>query len=57
MATTLATDVALARVNSGLASNSDEDLKAGGVEGAVQYGPINLTKDDSDDESYEEVKY
>ena len=42
MATTLATDVALARVNYGLASNSDEELEAGGVEGAVQEGPIDL---------------
>ena len=31
MATTLATDVALARVNAGLASNSDKELEAGGV--------------------------
>ena len=56
MATTLTTDVALARVNAGLASNSDEDLKAGGVEGAVQDGPINLTQDDSDKESCAGVK-
>ena len=56
MATTLTTDVALAQVNAGLASNSDEDLKAGGVEGAVQDSPINLMQDDSDNESYEGVK-
>ena len=56
MATTLTTDVALAQVNAGLASNSDEDLKAGVVEGAVPDGPINLTQDDSDEESYAGVK-
>ena len=56
MATTLTTDVVLAQVNTGLASNSDEDLKAGGVEGAVQDGPINLMQSDSDDESYAGVK-
>ena len=56
MATTLKTDVALARVNAGIASNSDKDLKARGVEGAVQDGPINLTQDESDDESYAGVK-
>ena len=56
MATTLTADIALARVNAGLASNSDEDLKAGGVEGAIQDGPINLMQDDSDYESCEEVK-
>ena len=44
-------------MNTVLASNSDEDLKAGGVEGAVQDGPINLMQSDSDDESYAGVKY
>ena len=43
-------------MNAGLASNSDEDLKAGVVEGSVQDGPINLTQDDSEDESYAGVK-
>ena len=57
MATTLTTDVALARVNAGLTSKSDKDLKAGGVEGAAQDSSINLTQDDSDDESNEGVKY
>ena len=56
MATKLTTDIALARVNAGLVSNSDENLKVGGVEGTVQDGPINLTQGDSDDESYVGVK-